>query len=124
MLSAFSFVAPMLAVVGIYGVMSYTVSMRTRELGTRMALGASGRDVLRLVLGESGRLIALATALGLLAALGLSRFLASLLVEVRPTDPGTYLTTALALSAVAVIATLIPARRATRVDPIEALRVE
>ena len=124
LLGTFSLVALLLAVVGIYGVMSYTVSMRTRELGTRMALGASAPDVLRLVLGESGRLIALATSLGVVAALALSRFLRSLLVEVEPTDPATYVVTALALATVAVVATLLPARRATRVDPIEALRIE
>ena len=124
LLGTFSLVALLLAVGGIYGVMSYSVSMRTRELGTRMALGASAPDVLRLVLGESGRLIALATGLGVLAALALSRFLRSLLVEVEPTDPATYIVTTLALATVAVIATLLPARRATRVDPIEALRIE
>ena len=124
LIGTFSLVALLLAVVGIYGVMSYTVSGRTRELGTRMALGASAPHVLRLVLGESGRLIALATGLGTLAALALNGLMRSLLVEVEPTDPATYIVTALALGSVAVLATLLPARRATRVDPIEALRIE
>jgi predicted permease len=110
--------------VGIYGVMSYAVSRRTREIGVRMALGADPRSVLRLVVGQ-GMGVALAGAgVGLVAALLLTRMMAGLLYGVRPSDPATYTAVAAALLAVAFAASWIPARRAARIDPMKALRAE
>jgi predicted permease len=118
----FGGVALSLAVVGIYGVMSFAVAQRTREIGIRMALGADRRSVLRLVLGEGIGLAVIGAGVGLVAALALSRVLYSLLYEVRPTDPVTYATIAAILGGAALLASWIPARRASRVNPTEALR--
>jgi putative ABC transport system permease protein len=122
LLGVFAGIALTLAAVGVYGVMSYSVAQRTHEMGIRSALGASSSHLLRLVV-SNGMLIALAgLALGLLGAVGLTRFLASLLFNTSPTDIPTMVIVAGVLGAVALLACYIPARRATRVDPIIALR--
>jgi putative ABC transport system permease protein len=124
LLATFAGAAALLAAIGIYGVMSYAVSRRTREIGVRMALGAEPRAVLRLVVGQ-GMGVALAGAgVGLVAALLLTRMMAGILYGVRPTDPVTYVTVAAVLLAIALAASWIPARRAARIDPMKALRSE
>jgi putative ABC transport system permease protein len=124
LLGAFAVTALLLAVVGIYGVVSYGVNERTRELGVRMALGAGATDTLRLVLGRSLRLVAIGTACGLVASFAVTRLLARLLYDVSPLDPMVFAGVSLLLAAAGVVASLIPARRATRVDPIVALRIQ
>jgi putative ABC transport system permease protein len=104
--------------------MSYTVAQRTSEIGIRLALGAEQRDILRMVLGRGMALTAGGLALGLVAALGLSRLVGSLLFQVSPTDPPTYSVTPLVLTAAALVACYLPARRAMRVEPSAALRYE
>jgi predicted permease len=122
--SCFAMLALTLGAIGIYGVMTYFVSQRTREIGIRIALGAMPREILRLVLSQGVWLAAIGIIAGLAGALATTRMLASMLFEVRPNDPLTYLVTALALALVALVATLLPALRATRVDPIESMRSE
>jgi predicted permease len=124
LLVAFALLALVLAAVGVYGVMAYAVTQRTHEFGIRTALGASQRDVLKQVFLEGGRLAALGLALGLIAALVLTRLMASLLFGVSPSDPITLGLVALILALVALAACYIPARRAARVDPVIALRYE
>jgi ABC-type antimicrobial peptide transport system permease subunit len=116
--------ALLLGIVGIYGVISYSVSQRTREIGIRMALGAQRQDVLRLVLGQGARIAFFGVAIGLAAAAALARLLSSLLFSVSASDPLTFAAVAVLLIAVALLACYIPARRALRVDPIIALRYE
>jgi putative ABC transport system permease protein len=124
LLSSFASLAFILAAIGIYGVVSYSVAQRTREIGIRMALGAKQNDVLRLVLAEGFRLTAVGVVLGLAGAFALTRVLRSLLFEVKPTDPTTFIAFSLLLASVALLASYIPARRATKVDPLVALRYE
>jgi putative ABC transport system permease protein len=124
LLGLFALLGLALAAVGIYGVMSYAVASCTRELGIRIALGAATRDVLRLILKKGLQLAALGLGLGLVWAFGLTRVLKGLLFGVRATDPLTFLTVALLLTVVALLACWIPARRATKVDPMIALRCE
>ena len=124
MLSAFGAVALLLSAIGIYGIMAYTVSRRTREIGVRVALGAARRDVIGLVLGRAMRLAGLGLAIGLLAALGAGRLLGSLLLGVSGSDPLTFATIGILLGSVALLASWLPARRAAKVDPVLALRHE
>src|SRR5262245_47893725 len=124
LVGVFASVAFALAVVGLYGVMSYTVAQRTREIGVRIALGAEPRDVTRLVLRRSGVLTAIGIAAGLSGAAGLTRYLDSLLFGLRPLDPPTFAMTAAAFAAIAMLASYVPARRAASVDPLAALRAE
>jgi putative ABC transport system permease protein len=124
LLGLFASLALILAMVGIYGVISYSVSQRTPESGIRMALGASRGGILKMVIGRAMVLVAVGIAAGAAGAFALSRYLKSLLFEVKPGDPWTYASIAILLAAVALAASMIPARRATRVDPMIALRYE
>jgi putative ABC transport system permease protein len=124
LLAAFAGLALLLAAVGIYGVLSYTVRRRVREIGIRMALGASQSDILRLVVGDGMKPILTGVAIGLTAALALSRLVASLVFGVPPTDPLTFTVVALLLVVVGIVANTLPAYRATRVEPVRTLREE
>jgi putative ABC transport system permease protein len=124
LMGALAAVGLLLAALGLYGVMSYSMAQRTGEIGLRMALGARPRDILKLALGQGARLSALGLCLGLAGALVVTRFLSGVLYQVSPTDPATFAVIALLLAAVALVACYLPARRAMRVDPLVALRRE
>jgi|HubBroStandDraft_5_1064220.scaffolds.fasta_scaffold190594_1 ABC-type antimicrobial peptide transport system permease subunit len=124
LVSFFAATGLVLAVIGLYGVISFLVVQRTQEIGVRMALGASRGAIVRLIVGKSLRLIVWGTSLGLLAALGASRVLSSLLFSIGPHDPATFAFVTLLLVFVALMATLIPASSAAKVNPIVALRCD
>ena len=124
LISIFAGVALLLASIGIYGVVSYSVSQQTHYIGVRMALGAQPSDILKMVLKQGLVLALLGVAIGVLAALGLMRLLSTLLYEVSTTDVGTFAFVTSALFIIALLACYLPARRATKVDPLTALRYE
>ncbi len=124
LLASFAGLALLLACIGIYGVMSYSVSQYTREIGIRMALGARVSDVVRLIVRQGMTLVLIGLGIGAAGAFGLTRLLSTLLYDVKPTDPATFIAVSLLLAAVAFLANYIPARRATRIDPLNALRYE
>jgi putative ABC transport system permease protein len=124
MFGVFAAIAVVLAAVGVYGVISYSVSQRTQEIGVRVALGAQRSDVLKLVVGQGATLGALGVGIGLIGALSVTRFLRTMLFGVSAFDPMSFVGVSLALTLIALWASYIPARRAARVDPVEALRYE
>jgi putative ABC transport system permease protein len=124
LLGLFSVLALVLAAIGIYGVISYSVAQRTQEIGIRMALGAARGDVLKMILLQGVRIAAAGIAIGMIASFVLTRYLETLLFQVSPGDPATFGAVAAVLAAVALLACYIPARRTLRVDPMTALRYE
>jgi ABC-type antimicrobial peptide transport system permease subunit len=124
LLTVFGAVALSLAAIGIYGIMSYAVKRRTREIGIRMALGGSPRDVVRLVVGQGMQLAVIGLGVGLLAAMAATKLMTDMLFGITPRDPVTFGTIAVLLAGVAMIASWIPARRAVQTDPTTALRTE
>jgi putative ABC transport system permease protein len=124
LIGIFGAIALTLAAVGLYGVMAYSVTQRSHELGIRIAVGASPRDILRLVVGQGIRMTLLGAAIGLVVSLAVTRALSSLLFGVSVTDPLTFVAVPVVLAFVAILACYLPARRAMRVDPIIALRYE
>jgi putative ABC transport system permease protein len=124
MFGAFAAIALVLAAVGVYGVISYAVSQRTQEIGVRVALGAQRADVMRLIVGHGALLGGIGIAIGLVGALAVTRFLRTMLFGVSPFDPMSFVGVSVMLTGIALLASYIPARRAARVDPVEALRYD
>ena len=124
LLSAFGVLAVLLSSIGLYATIAYSVSRRTRELGARLAMGATRRDIMRLVLTQAVRVTAIGLAIGLGLAIGAAQLFGTLLVGVRPVDPATLIAVTLLLSGIAIVASYGPARRAARLDPLQALRYE
>ena len=124
LLAGFASLALVLSGIGIYGVIAYSVAQRVNEIGIRMALGAQPRDVMRLVVGHGLFLLGIGVAIGIAGSLILTRALGTFLYGIRPTDPVTFASVVLILAGVALLASYFPARRATKVDPIIALRYE
>jgi putative ABC transport system permease protein len=124
LLGIFAGAALALAIIGLYGVMAYTVAQRSHEIGIRMALGAERGHVMKLIVGQGLKLVLLGLVLGIAGALAMTRFLKTMLFGISPTDPMTFGSIAVMLTAVALLACWIPARRATKVDPLVALRHE
>ena len=124
LLAVFAGLALVLASIGIYGVLSYLVGQRTREIGIRIALGAARRDVLRMILTDGAWMTFIGIGIGIGAALGLTRLMSSMLFGVKPTDAATFLCVVLTLCLIAMVACYIPARRAMKIDPLIALRDE
>ena len=124
LLGIFALIALTLATVGVYGVLAYTVTQRRHEIGIRIAMGAGRGSVVRLVVGHGMALAGTGVGIGLAGALALTRFLSTLLFGIRPTDPATFVIVPLLLCGIAFLACYIPARRATKIDPMEALRYE
>jgi putative ABC transport system permease protein len=122
LLCTFAGVAMLLAMLGIYGVTSYYVTQRTHEIGVRMALGAQIRDVLKLVLSRAMVLTVIGIGIGVAGAVAMTRYMASLLFGVKPIDTVTFIAVAIVLAAVVLVACLVPARRAAKIDPLEALK--
>jgi ABC-type antimicrobial peptide transport system permease subunit len=123
-LTIFASIALLLIVIGIYGVVSYAVAQRTREIGIRMALGAEKTSILTMVLKQGLVLLTIGLAIGVAGAIGLTRFLSSYLYEVSTTDPVTFVLVPLLITTVSMLACFIPARQAAKIDPMEALRYE
>jgi putative ABC transport system permease protein len=124
LLSVFAGIALLLAAIGIYGMLSYSVQQRSQEIGIRMALGGRAADILRMIVGEGMKLAGVGIVIGVAGALGLSRLVTALLFGVKPYDPWTFVSVVAVLALVALAACWIPAQRATRVDPLLALRHE
>ena len=124
LIAVFGGLALTLSAIGVYGVMAYSVTQRTHEIGVRMALGAMRQDVMRLILSQALKLAVFGLGIGLIGAFAATRMLASLLYRVRPADPVTFAAITLLLAAITIFAGLVPAIRATRIDPLVALRYE
>ena len=124
LLGAFAALALFLSALGIYGVLAYDISQRTREIGIRGAIGATRAQIVGLIMRQSLWKIGIGLGIGLVSAIFLSRMMAGMLFELQPTDPGAYVVVSLLLTVVAILASFLPARRAARIDPIEALRTE
>jgi ABC-type antimicrobial peptide transport system permease subunit len=122
--SAFGAVALLLAVTGVYGLLAYAVSQRTQEIGIRVALGAMRKDVVRMIVGQGLRLAMVGVLLGIVGAFGVTRVIASFLYNITPTDPVTFIGASVFLVVLAMLASYVPTRRATAVDPLIALRSE
>ena len=124
MIGAFALLALALAASGLYAVVSYSASQRTKEFGVRIALGAAPGDITRMMVGQTARLVAIGLVIGLVGGRLLAIGAATLLYQVSPSDPGTYAGVALVLGSIALLASYVPARRATAVDPVRALRLD